>query len=105
MLLDSMICIDIFDVILCKVVRQFLDVNHSLRNLELVVIDTMLSILSDTQLFIEARNAVFKFRHNRVCLVYECLGNRVCKKKIGKYSNNFVKVLSQWALAFSRSEN
>ena len=62
-----------FDVILSKIVRQFLDVNHSLRNLELVVIDTMLSILSDTQLFIEARNAVFKFRHNRVCLVYECL--------------------------------
>ena len=24
------------------------------------------------QLFIEARNAVFKFRHNRACLVYEC---------------------------------
>ena len=24
------------------------------------------------QLFIEARNAVFKYRHNRACLVYEC---------------------------------
>ena len=26
-------------------------------------------------------------------------------KKIGKYSDNFVKVLCLWALAFSRSEN
>ena len=59
--------------LLYKVVRQCLDVNHSLRNLELVVIDTMLRILSDTQLFIKTRNAVFKFRHNRAYLVYECL--------------------------------
>ena len=50
----------------------------------LVVKDTMLSILSDTQLFIEARNAVFKTRHNRAYYVYECFrhGNRVCKKII-----------------------
>ena len=53
MLLDSMICIDIFDVILCKVVRQFLDVNHSLRNFELIVLNTVFSILSHTQLFIK----------------------------------------------------
>ena len=26
-------------------------------------------------------------------------------EKIGKYSDNFVKVLCLWALAFSRSEN
>ena len=38
-----------------------------------VSIDTMLCILSDTQLFIKTINAVFKFRHNRACLVYECL--------------------------------
>ena len=61
------------NVILCKIVRQFLEVQYSLRNLELVVIDTVLSTLSDTQFFIETRNAVFKFRHNRVCLVYECV--------------------------------
>ena len=36
----------------------------------LVLIDTALSILSHTQLFIKTRNAVFKFRHNRACLVY-----------------------------------
>ena len=34
---------------------------------------TVLSILSDTQFFIEMRNAVFKYRHNRACLVYECI--------------------------------
>ena len=49
------------------------DVNHSLRNLELVVIDTVLGILGQTQLFMEKRDAVFKIRHNRACLVYECL--------------------------------
>ena len=48
------------------------DVNHSSRNLELVVIDTALSILSHTKLFIEASHAVFKFRYNRVRLVYGC---------------------------------
>ena len=36
-------------------------------------IDTMLRILSDTQLFIKTINAVFKFRYNRACLVYECI--------------------------------
>ena len=61
------------NVILGEIVRQFLEVQCRLRNLELVVIDTMLRILSDTQLFIKTINAVFKFRHNRACLVYECL--------------------------------
>ena len=48
-------------------------ISHYLRHYDLVVIENVLNILSHTQLFIEARNAVFKFRHNRVCLVYECL--------------------------------
>ena len=48
------------NVILGEIVRQFLEVQCRLRNLELVVIDTVLSILSDTQFFIETRNAVFK---------------------------------------------
>lgn len=61
------------NVILSEIVRQFLEVQCCLRNLELVVIDTLLSILSDTQLFMEKRNAVFKIRHNRTCLVYECI--------------------------------
>ena len=58
------------DVILSEIVRQLLKVKYSLRNLELVVIDPILCILFDTHLFIETRNAVFKFRHNRACLVY-----------------------------------
>ena len=40
---------------------------------DLVVIDTLLGILGHTQFFMEKRNAVFKIRHNRSCLVYECL--------------------------------
>ena len=62
-----------FDVILCEIVRQLLEIQRCLRNLELVVIDTVLGILGQTQLFMEKRNAVFKIRHNRACLVYECL--------------------------------
>ena len=67
------------NVILCEIVRQLLEIQRCLRNLELVVIDTVLGILGQTQLFMEKRNAVFKIRHNRACLVYECLryGNSV----------------------------
>lgn len=39
----------------------------------------MFGLLGDTQLFMEKRNAVFKIRHNRACLVYECLRNSPIK--------------------------
>ena len=61
------------NVILCEIIGQLLKMKSRLRNLELVVIDTLLSILSDTQLFVKDRDAVFKFRHNRACLVYESI--------------------------------
>ena len=43
-----------------------------LSNLQAIGIDTAVRILSDTHLFIETSHVVFKFRHNRVCLTYEC---------------------------------
>lgn len=61
------------DVILCEIIGQFLKIQSCLRNLELVAIDTLLHILGNVQLFMENRNAVFKFGHNRACLVYECI--------------------------------
>ena len=50
------------NVILGEIVRQFLEVQCRMRNLELVVIDTMLRILSDTQLFIKNDKCGFQIQ-------------------------------------------
>ena len=51
------------NVILSKIIRQFLEIQYRLRNLQAIVADSTVRILSKTEFLCEERNAIFKFRY------------------------------------------
>ena len=55
----------VVDVCLCELLRQLLEKQHCLSNLQAIVIDTAVCILCQTQLFSEKRNAVTEFGYSR----------------------------------------
>ena len=65
----------VVDVCLCELLRQLLEKQHCLSNLQAIVIDTAVCILCQTQLFSEKRNAVTEFGYGRNCLVQCIIGH------------------------------
>ena len=65
------------DICLSEIVRQFLKIQHSLRNLQAVRIDSIVCVLSKTEFLSKERNAVPEFRHNLYRLVHDSVGHGV----------------------------
>ena len=55
----------VVDVTLCELLRQLLEKQHCLSNLQAIIINTVVCILCQTQLFSEKRNAVTEFGYSR----------------------------------------
>ena len=65
------------DISLSETVRQFFKIQHSLRNLQAVRIDSTVCVLSKTEFLSKERNAVPEFRHNLYRLVHDSVGHGV----------------------------
>ena len=67
----------IFDVFLGEIVRQLVEIQHSLRNLQSVVIDSTIRVLSQAEFLCEKGNTIPKFRYGLNGLVQVCIGHGV----------------------------
>lgn len=65
------------DISLSEIVRQFLKIQHSLRDFQAVVIDGTVRILSQAELLSKERNAIPECRHNLNRLVQDVVGHGV----------------------------
>ena len=65
----------VVDVTLCELLRQLLEKQHCLSNLQAIIINTVVCILCQTQLFSEKRNAVTEFGYGRDRLVQCIVGH------------------------------
>ena len=63
------------DVCLGELLRQLIEKQHCLSNLQAIIINTAVCILCQTQLFSEKRNAVPEFGYSRDRLVQCCIGH------------------------------
>ena len=65
----------VVDVCLGELLRQLIEKQHCLSNLQAIIINTAVCILCQTQFFSEKRNAVPEFGYSRDRLVQCCIGH------------------------------
>ena len=65
----------VVDVCLGELLRQLIEKQHCLSNLQAIIINTAVCILCQTQLFSEKRNAVPEFGYSRDRLVQSVFGH------------------------------
>lgn len=66
----------VINVSLGKIVRELVEIQHSLRNLQSVVIDSTIRVLSQAEFFGKKRNAITVFRYGfnrlvQICFVHD----------------------------------
>ena len=67
----------IVNVFLGEIVRKLLEIQYRLSNYQTVMIDTSVSILSQTEFLCKQRNAFLEFRNGFNRLVQVCIGHGV----------------------------
>ena len=53
----------VVNICLCEIVRKLLKIQYSLGNLQAVIVDSTVRILSQAELLCEKRNSFFEFRN------------------------------------------